>query len=259
MKGIILAGGHGTRLAPLTNAFSKQLLPVYDKPMIYYPITTLMLAGIKDFVIITTPTDLPLFMNLLGDGGQWGISVQYRTQAKPKGIADALLIAEDFIKGDSVALILGDNIFYGQGLGRKLAELSIEPSDALVMVKQVQNPSAYGVLELTVSGEILNIVEKPNNPKSNHIATGLYFFGSGDLATERAKRLTPSQRDELEIVDVLRDYLDDGNLKIQHMGTSSVWFDMGTFEGLHEAGVFVRIMQRHQGVTVGSPGNIAIS
>ena len=253
MKGIILAGGSGTRLHPLTIAVSKQLLPVYDKPMIYYPLTTLMLAGIKDILIITTPHDQDQFKKLLKDGSQWGINLSYAVQPEPKGLAEAFIIGEDFIDGDHSALILGDNIFYGQGLGRTLQRMEKRPG-ATVFAYQVSNPQDYGVVEFDAAGKVLSIEEKPKAAKSSFVIPGLYFFD--ELAPTIAKVLEPSGRGELEITDLLLAYLNSGALQVEVLDRGTAWLDTGTFESLSAAGEFVRIVQQRQGLKIGSPDGI---
>ena len=254
MKGIVLAGGSGTRLYPLTIATSKQLMPVYDKPMIYYPISTLMLAGIRDILVITNPHETDQFKRLLGDGSQWGIKISYATQDSPRGLADAFIVGEDFIGNGSVALILGDNIFHGPGLGTALSRIG-EPTGAIVMAYQVSNPEAYGVIEFDSSGKAISIEEKPSKPKSNFVVPGLYFYSAG--VSEKAKSLKPSARGEIEISDLNRLYLKAGNLEVIKLERGTAWLDTGTFESLLEAGEFVRIVEKRQGYKIGSPEEVA--
>ena len=255
-KGIILAGGAGTRLYPLTIGVSKQLLPVYDKPMIYYPLTVLMLTGIKDILIITTPQDLDQFKRLLADGSQWGIKLSYTIQPSPDGLAQAFILAEDFLDGKPSALILGDNIFFGHGLPELLASANATLTGATVFGYHVKDPERYGVVELDDTGAIKSIVEKPYKPKSNYAITGLYFVDG--TAPERAKKLKPSARGELEIISLLESYLDDGFLTIEKMGRGYAWLDTGTHESLLDAGNYVRTITQRQGLQVGSPDEVAV-
>lgn len=257
MKGIILAGGSGTRLYPLTQVTSKQLLPIYDKPMVYYPLSTLMLAGIRDVLIISTPHDLPNFEKLLGDGSRFGIKLSYKVQEHPDGLAQAFLIGEDFIKDEACALILGDNIFYGNGLKHKLraAMQSAESGVSVLFGYYVKDPENFGVMELDEAGRILSIEEKPQKPKSNYIATGLYFYGKG--VVDYAKRVKPSARGELEITDLNKMYLQDGKLRAELLGRGCAWIDTGTMDSLIEAANFVRLVESRQGIQIASLEEIA--
>lgn len=255
MKGIILAGGTGTRLHPLTTVISKQLLPVYDKPMIYYPLSTLMLAGIRDILVITTPHDAPLFKKQLGDGSQWGINLSYAEQPKPNGIAEALIIGESFIGDDTVSLILGDNLFWGYDLSGKLREASQLTLGARLFAYHVKDPQRYGVVEFDTSGKAISLEEKPANPKSNHAVTGLYFYDRH--AVDIARSITPSARGELEITDVNKEYLKRGQLTITDLGRGSAWLDTGTHESLLEAGQFISTIEKRQGLKISVPTEIA--
>ena len=254
-KGIVLAGGSGTRLYPITNSISKQLLPVYDKPMIYYPITTLMLAGIKDILIISTPSDLGLFKNMLGDGSQWGVNFSYESQASPDGIAQALIIAENFLNNDNSALVLGDNIFFGASMPERLDAASNFQEGAKVFAYHVNDPDRYGVVEFNNENKVLSLEEKPKSPKSNYVVTGLYFYDSE--ASEVAKSLKPSSRGELEITDVNNWYLENKTLEVELLDHGFAWLDTGTHESLHEAGSFIETIQKRQGLMVACPEEIA--
>ena len=254
-KGIILAGGSGTRLYPITKGVCKQLLPVYDKPMIYYPLTTLMLAGIRDIMVITTEKDKSSFESLLGNGNNWGININYEIQEKPRGISEAFLIAEDFLKDSPCVLILGDNLFHGQGLVKSLKEAYDNENGATIFAYPVSDPKRYAIAEINKNGNVLSLEEKPSNPATNYAVTGIYFYDN--TVVERAKLIKPSKRGELEITDLNRVYLKEKKLKVNLMGRGMTWLDTGTHDSLHEASSYIRTIERRQGLKIGCPEEVA--
>lgn len=254
MKGIILAGGSGTRLYPITKGISKQLMPIYDKPMIYYPLSVLMLAGIKDILIITTPHDQQSFINLLGDGSDWGIKLSYKSQPSPDGLAQAFILGEEFIGDDKVTLILGDNIFYGHSFGKSL-KMCTDPEGGIIFAYPVSDPERYGVVEFDDNMKAISVEEKPKTPKSNYALVGLYFYDNG--VVDIAKNIKPSDRGELEITSINEEYLKRGKLKVETLDRGSAWLDTGTFESMNDAAEYIRVMEKRTGLKIGCPEEIA--
>jgi glucose-1-phosphate thymidylyltransferase len=255
MKGLILAGGAGTRLHPVTKATSKQLLPIYDKPMIYYPLTTLMLAGIRDILLISTPADLPRYEHLLGDGSLWGLSLRYAVQPEPDGLAQAYVIGRDFVGSEPSALILGDNVFFGQGLGQSLQQVAARRTGATIFGYRVTDPERYGVAEIDASGRVVSLEEKPSRPRSPYAVTGLYFYDA--QVVDIAASLPKSERGEYEITDVNKEYLRRGQLRLELLGRGTAWLDTGTHESLHDASSFIGTLEKRTGVKVGCPEEVA--
>jgi glucose-1-phosphate thymidylyltransferase len=255
MKGIILAGGHGTRLHPITIPTVKQLLPVYDKPLIYYPLSVLMMAGVKDILIVSTPRDLPRFIELFGDGSSFGVSLSYAIQNEPRGLPDAFIVAERFIDKQPVWLILGDNLFFGDELEDTLQKIGSKTTGAAVFAYKVKNPEIYGVVEFDDQNKVLSMEEKPSNPKSNYALTGLYYFDG--KVSDYARSLSPSSRGELEIIDLMKKYLENGELEVERLGSGFAWLDTGSYDSMYDASTFVKVMQNRQGLLISSPEEIA--